>query len=344
MIFRYKTYLIGLLGAMGLFINPVAKSADCFLKNAPQTVYTATPVATYLLMVLAPEKLAGWNFPAPPQAKGIFPDSSFSKPVIGGWFGQGRTPNMENLVATKPQLIVNSGTTVNLEKQASLKQFGIPVCSLKLDRLEDYPTAIRQFGVWLGKPQRANTLADYTQKQIKWLSAQKHKLRTNNVPMKTVYYAETPSGLATECRGSIHSEVIPLSGAINSHLCPASSGKQNRFGRVNINFEQLLAYNPDAIITQDVTFYRQVYVDAKWQALKAVKNKQVFLVPQAPFRWIDRPPSFMRMIAAPWLMHKLYPDQVQWNDIRQTKEFFHLFFQVSLTDKQVQTILNGKTL
>lgn len=335
----------GLLSFAAAILAPLfalpAYSAPCQIEQTPERVYAANPVVTYLMMAMAPDKLVGWNFPPPKQARGIFPDDSFSKPVIGGWFGQGQPPNMEELLRAKPQLMLVSGATVGSKQQSVIEKMGVPVCHLKLDTLDDYPQDIRNLGQWLGKPQRGEQLAKLIESKLALLRTEKSKLEKTG-PLKTVYYAESPSGLATECRGSIHSESIPLAGAINPHICPSDHAKQSRFGRVDINFEQLLRYNPDAIVTQEIAFYERVYEDPKWQSLKAVKNKQVFFMPQVPFRWMDRPPSFMRVLAAEWLMQQLYPQQVALDVTRSTHDFINAFFEVSLNEAQLHKILSGE--
>ncbi|WP_319558552.1 ABC transporter substrate-binding protein [Thiomicrorhabdus sp.] len=322
-------------------ISNAAADDACHLKHEPQRVYSANPVVTYLMMAMAPEKLVGWNFPPPPQARGIFPDNSFDKPVIGGWFGQGRTPNMEELIRSKPDLMLLSGATVNTDQQRVVEKLGVPVCYLKLDRLTDYPQDLRNLGHWLGKAQRGEKLAQEVEHILNRLAEHKRMLQAQGA-LKTVYYAESTSGLATECRGSIHSEAIPLAGGINPHICPNDHAKQSRFGRVDINFEQLLRYNPDAIVTQEIGFYERVYQDAKWRSLKAVQNRQVFFMPQVPFCWMDRPPSFMRLLAAEWLMAQLYPQSLNTDLLKVSGDFIETFFQVRPDDVQLQRILNGE--
>jgi iron complex transport system substrate-binding protein len=156
-----------------------------------------------------------------------------------------------------------------------------------------------------------------------------------------VYYAQSPSGLETECVGSIHAEVIPLAGGKNPHYCPADAEQGSRFGKVSISFEQLMRYNPDAIVTQEKAFYDKVYQDPRWRNLKAVQNKQVFFMPQAPFRWMDRPPSYMRLLAMQWLMAQLYPEQTDIDMVEQVRGFFKQVFDTDLTETQIQRVLQG---
>ena len=47
--------------------------------------------------------------------------------------------------------------------------------------------------------------------------------------------------------------------------------------------EQLLASQPDFIITIDPTFYAAIWHDAAWQQIAAVRSKHVYLAPALPF-------------------------------------------------------------
>ena len=69
------------------------------------------------------------------------------------------------------------------------------------------------------------------------------------------------------------------------------------------------------------------------------KEGHIFLVPKVPFNWIDRPPSFMRLLGVRWLTHVLYnvPDAAQFK--QEMKDFYMLFLHVNLTEEQINRIL-----
>lgn len=305
-----------------------------------ERVYGANPIVTYLLMTLAPDTIIGWNFEPPKEARGIFPDASFAKPVVGGWFGQGRVANVETLLKEKPQLLIMSDVTVDLNHQQTLLKLGLPTCYLTLDHVHDYPQAFRDLGKWLNRSEKAEQLASLAEKWLAEQDARLLELEKRQITPKTVYYAQTPAGLSTECRGSIHAEVVELAGGVNPHICP-KNGESNRFGMVEIGFEQLATYNPGVIVTQERAFFDKVYQDPKWKKLPAVQNNQVIFMPQTPFRWIDRPPSYMRLLGMQVLMEKLYPNEFDYQIEARVKEFFAVAFEKNLTDEQVKSILAG---
>ncbi len=326
---RRRAWLAGLIAA------PLLPWAERAMAAAPTRVYGANPVVSYLLAALAPETFLGWNFPPPPQSRGYFSDAVLAKPVIGGFFGQGKSPNVEVLLSTRPELAIVSGAAAvgTQVSEVQLKKLGIAVKNLSLDKVADYPAAIETLGQWLGITARVQPAADLCRRLLAQL---------NSLPMPqpapVIYYAEQANGLATECPGSFHAEVLDLLHATNPMQCPG--GKTDGFGMVRISLETLYQMNPQWVLTQEPQAVHAFERDARYANLAAVKNKQILLAPQVPFRWIDRPPSFMRILAAFWLYDRVYPGHHRFDLARITKEFMRAFFNVSMSDDALSAMLN----
>jgi iron complex transport system substrate-binding protein len=319
----------------GLVAAPFLSLPTYALAGTYKRVYGANPVVSYLLAALAPETFIGWNFPPPPQSHGYFSDVTLKKPVIGGFFGQGRTPNVEVLLSSKPDLAIISGaasisTSVS---ETQLKKLGIPVKDLILDKVTDYPAAIEMLGQWLDISARVQPAADLCRTLL---------AKFNTLPMPkpspVIYYAEQNDGLATECPGSFHAEILDLLQASNPVSCPG--GDHGGFGMVRISMEDLLKINPEWVLTQDPQTYETIQNDPRYADLLAVKMGQIALAPQIPFRWIDRPPSFMRILAAFWLYDRLYPAHHRFDLESLSKQFIQAFFRVEMTQMQTQLMLN----
>ncbi|WP_407275408.1 ABC transporter substrate-binding protein [Halothiobacillus sp. DCM-1] len=303
--------------------------------SAPTRVYSASPVTTYLLAALAPDVLVGWNFPPPAQAKGFFTPAVLAKPVVGGFFGQGKTPNTEALLATRPELAIVSGaTSVNIQESSeALARLGIPSRVIRLNSMDDYPAAIEQLGQWLGRSEAFAPKAAFCRSLLSEFAA----LPLPHPP-PSAYYAEQADGLASECPGSLHNEVPDRLRLRNPVQCPG--GQHNGFGMVRISAETLLAANPDWIITQDMAAYQAFTQQPRWQGLRAVQDRQVLLAPQQPFRWLDRPPSIVRLIAVFWLYDRLYPGHHRFDLTELTQKFFQVLFNASLSKAAIESLLN----
>lgn len=301
----------------------------------PTRVYGANPVVAYLIAALAPDTLVGWNFPPPKQAKGFFTPEVLAKPVVGGYFGQGKTPNSEALLATRPELAIVSGaTSVNInESKQALARLGIPSRVITLDSMDDYPTAIEQLGEWLGRSKQFAPKAAFCRALLAEFST-----LPQPKPAPAMYYAEQNDGLASECPGSLHNEVPERLGLRNPIRCPGD--ERNGFGMVRISAETLLAANPDWILTQERAAYTAFRKEPRWQALRAVEDHQVLLAPQMPFRWLDRPPSILRLIAVFWLYDRLYPGHHRFDLTELTQRFFQELFNTTLSAEATLRLLN----
>lgn len=319
----------------GIVASPFFTAPSKTYASTPARVYGANPVVSYLLAALAPEQFLGWNFPPPPQSRGYFSDTVLAKPVVGGFFGQGRTPNVELLLENRPDLALVSGaTSVSTSvSETQLKKLGVPVKRLILDKVSDYPSAIETLGQWLDISERVQPAADISRMLL---------AKFNTLPMPkpapVIYYAEQNDGLATECPGSLHSEVQDLLQATNPVSCP--SGEHSGFGMVRISMESLLRMNPEWVLTQENQAFEALQRDPRYADLMAVKLGQVILAPQIPFRWIDRPPSFMRLLAAFWLYDRLYPAHHRFDLEVLCKQFIKAFFNVEMTQIQLELMLN----
>jgi len=299
-------------------------------------IYGTSPPATNLICAVAPEKLAGLNTPIREREKKFTAPCIMNLPVVGGWFGQGQTPNMETLMAVRPDLILvwrSRESMKNMDIEKTLKPLNAPLVFVVLDHVEDYPALFRFMGRLLNEEKRAEILALYAEKTLYDMKAVR-----NAVPDRekvTVYYAENDDGLSTECADSIHAELIALTGGVNVHSCKAKEG----YGMDKVSMEQVLLYDPQVIITHSLPFYTGLLADRRWQSIRAVKEKRVYLIPREPMNWFDRPPSFMRLIGARWLAHNLYPALYPLNVDEETHKFYSLFLERPLSKAELREIL-----
>ena len=93
-------------------------------------------------------------------------------------------------------------------------------------------------------PERGERLAAYADATFADVDAVLAKVPPDDRPR--VYLARGPDGLETGLRGSINTEIIERVGGIN--VADAGSERQ---GIANVQLEQILAWNPDTIVTWD---------------------------------------------------------------------------------------------
>jgi iron complex transport system substrate-binding protein len=252
----------------------------------PHKVFGASPPVTYMLYTIDHSILAGLNFPVREWEKRYLHKSMQDLPVLGGWFGQGGAPNLEMILKINPEIVVKSryNSAMDDKVDQTLKKISIPVVNIALNTISDYPGAFLCLGQALGRTARAEKLAGYTRKTLSEMAA----LRAS-IPFRqkvSVYYAEGVDGLSTECDSSQHAELIGIAGGQNVHQCQT----RDLYGMEKISFEQLMIYNPEVMLVMENVFYEKVFSDPLWQRIKAVRNKRVYLIPNQPFNWFDRPP------------------------------------------------------
>lgn len=299
-------------------------------------VWPAYPPVMHLVYAIDPNLLAGWTMPVPDSRYIRVPDRNL--PVVGGWFGQ-RTPNIESLIALKPDLALAWDQTVAARPDMveKLNKLNIPVVAVRIFRLSDYPDAFRFLGDVLERRQRAEKLAveiEQTIRRMKQFSSQ-----IPNEKKVSVYFALGPDGLTNDCdHMPFLDEAIQLAGGRNVYRCTPNT---RTIGK-KIDRERLLMLNPDVIVTQDRIFFSKVYSDAQLKMIKAVKDRRVYLVPNTPFNWLNYPPTYMRSLGVRWLAKTLYPDLYRPDIKKETKQFFKLFLNVDISEKEAGEILMMK--
>ena len=110
-------------------------------------------------------------------------------------------------------------------------------------------------------------------------------------------------------------------------------------GMEKISLEEIIARQPTLIVALDPNFKAFSAQAPEWRNVKAAAEGRVYTVPKIPFNWLDRPPSFMRVLGAQWLANIFYPQALPLDINAETKKFFKLFFGVELTDADVAQLL-----
>jgi iron complex transport system substrate-binding protein len=314
-------------------VDDAGRKAD--LSVSVSRVYAAGPPASILVFALAPDKLVGWTSAFRPEERPFVPAKYADLPTLGRLTGRGNTANIEVVLAANPDLIVDYGSV--LPTYASLadrvhSQTGIPYLLFDgaFDRI---PQSLARLGEILGEATRGAEWERYAQGILADITA-----RVANIPpgaRPRVYYGRGPRGLDTGLAGSINMESIERVGATN---VAAALG---RGGLTQVSVEQVLAWNPDVIITIDRTFYANVWRDPLWQGLSAVRTKRVFLSPNVPFGWIDFPPSINRLVGLRWLARTLYPDAFP-EDLRPfVRDFYSRAYHQTPTPDQLDMLVRS---
>ena len=305
-------------------------------------VFSTNPMGTLYMYAVAPEKVAGLNWAITPMEKKYTSDFYQQLPVLGGNFGGKMiTFNFEEIIRVHPDFIlavgdINPFVVDGLDKMQ--QQLGIPVVLLD-GAIQKTSKVLLTLGRITQSLHKAARLAAYVTNVFTEVETALAKVPEDR--KVTVFYAEGAKGLETDPSGSRHSEVIDVAGGVNV----ARVSEQAGYGRTTVSVEQVLAWNPDVIIVcsdqgfSNDRFYTTIFNDPLWAGLKAVRSRDVYETPFAPFNWMDRPPSINRIMGLIWMTNLLYPHYYDVDIKARTKEFYELFYNRKLSDGDVDEIL-----
>jgi iron complex transport system substrate-binding protein len=331
-----------LLGVLVLLIADAIAQARTVTDSAGRSVdipdhiervFAAGPPASILLYVLAPEKMTGWPDPPRPEERLYIAPAYRDLPALGRLTGRGGTANLEVVLRSKPDLILDFGSV--RDTYASLAdnvqtQTGVPYVLID-GRFDATPAALRLVSDILGVKVRGEELARYVEDTFHEIDAALAGVAVEHRPR--VYLARGPDGLETGVVGSINTEIIERAGARN---VAAAAGQK---GLVRVSIEQIIVADPEIILTWDRTVFERIGKDPLWAGVRAVREKQVYLAPTAPFGWIDRPPSVNRIIGLKWLAGLFYPDKIA-SDLRETtRTFYRLFYHVDPSEAELDGLI-----
>lgn len=315
--------------------------------DAPvEKAYASNLIGILFIRTLNIDKLGGWTNTLSDSEKKYVPEKYQDLPMLGGWSSANPSANIEELV--KADIDVIFVTAIVNPKIISMadniqSQTGIPtvIVSSDINKFED---AYKLMGKVLNEEDRAATLGAYCTAELAEV-----KEAVKDIPdSKKVrfYYSEGDEGLETDPSGSMHTQAFDFVNAIN--VADISENTANGIvGQSLVSLEQIIQWNPDYIIRN--TTYTEanpnggaeaIMNNPDWSGINAVKDKNVYQTPALPNNWIDRGPTVNRVIGVKWLAKLFYPDRVTFDVRQDAKEFFSLFYNLDLTDEDLDKILN----
>jgi iron complex transport system substrate-binding protein len=307
--------------ATGREIKPPAKV---------ERVYAAGPPASMLVFAIAPDKLTGWTRAMRPNEAQFLPERYAQLPELGRLTGRGNTANVEVVLKAQTDLIVDVGSTgATLASLATQVQDQTRIPYALFDgRIESTAATLRALGRLMGNEAEAGKLAAWYEREL--ADTKQRVARAKEHPL--VYYGRSPSGLQTGGKGSINVEALDFLGARNA-------AAEARASLVTVSFEQVILWDPEVILTTDPNFWKSVWSDPRWRAVKAVAAKRVYLSPHLPFGWFDFPPGANRLLGIWWAGKLLYPKEFDVDLRAKVTEFHRLFYHREPSAAQLDAML-----
>jgi len=314
---------------------------DVELRKDISRIVASGPNAQMVLVTLAPEMMVGLA-EAPSRAQQpYFPEYYVDLPTLGQFYGKKMSLNLENLMETDTEIIIDVGEIQeegNEDMDGIQKKTGIATIYVEASP-ETYPDAYRKLGKILGKEERAEKLAEYCEETLR--RAEKIKSELSKDDVRTVLFGVSSTGLNCNVSGSVQARVIDLIGAKNA-IQVGEEEVNGRDGGNPVGLEAVYAADPDVIILAAGGPYDKLSdKDSQWSELRAVKEGQYYEIPGRPYSWMSAPPSINQILGARWLMAVVYPELYEGDVYEDAKEFYRLFWDYDLTDKEVEDMLSN---
>ncbi len=291
-------------GPSGVTVTDQRGKAVVLDRPAARIVTLPQPAASMLIAVdqsaahLAGMHQASWVAMRDGLMGEMFPDALKIPHDVAS---QDFTPNVESILALKPDLVVQWGDR-GPGITAPLENAGLKVAGLTYGSQADLAAWITVFATLLGKPERGRAmLAEISSRleKAKTLAA----TRPASGP-RIVYFLQFADGLKVATTKSYNDFYIKLIGGQN----PAASVAGAPTGLVSVDKEQVLAWDPEIVLLGnfDAAMPADMYANPVWKNLSAVKSGRVYKVPLGGYRW--DPPGQESPLMWQWLSEVSFPE------------------------------------
>lgn len=234
--------------------------------------------------------------------------------------GTAKEFDLEGCVALEPDLVI---LPLKLKNAAqTLETLGINVLLVNPENQALLTEMIHLIAAATNTEAKAQALLDYTATQEAYLSS---ALAGATAPR--VYLAGNSSMLNTAGNAMYQADLIRLAGGINV----ADSIDDSYW--VEIDYEQLLVWNPDYIILASDADYtvEDVLSDPNLAHCTAVANNHVYQIPNKAEAWDSPVPG--GILGALWLANILHPDSLSDSDCAaRIDEYYKTFYDFTYSE------------
>lgn len=223
----------------------------------PHRIVSLSPATTELLFDLgAGDRVVGrtrWC-QDPPEALAV--------PSVGDGFA----PNVEAVVARRPDLVVFYHTASNAEAIAQLDAMGIATISLRTDRIADFERAARLLGTLLDRAARADSLIRALEAE---LAAAPAASAASAAPSVAIIAWDNPPIVIGA--SSFLGEIVTLAGARNVFSDVAQPS-------LTVSIETIVARDPDLLLVHTDDSLPGFMARPEWRVVEAVRERRLLRV------------------------------------------------------------------
>ena len=337
--FKKFSFILSVLAVLALTAQAriVLDTKDNKIEIPDKITYAmalVTPMVQIAAMLGNDDKIISGSTKLPPIMTKIFPKIRTNNNPSGMMVS-----SVEAIIAAKPQVVF--GPTDYLLGEQGTKQLraaGIPVVNTVAFRniasIEEIKQSVTLIGAIFGgeSVKKAREFNAYFDENVAFVQSRTAKVAKK----KRVLVLDYKQGhYTTNEAGYMSAAFVAISGGEN---LSSKASKEDMLSKY-INEEQVIVYNPDVIITHTSEGREKILRNTALSRLKAVREKQVFVVPSGIHIWSAR--SAETALCPLWLGQVLYPELfADLNLAQKTREFYKRFYRYDLSENELQEILH----
>jgi len=238
--------------------------------------------------------------------------------------------NLEELMALKPDLVFVWNNVKNVDQ---LEKAGIPVIVCDISTWDHVRSMFLLIGEIMGAQKKAGEMLAFMDKTAAEVKKKTDVLKPSE--RKRVLFVSKTTPLSLMGNTSHNSFMIEMAGGI-------SAADQLAGHFVDVSMEQMYAVDPDVLFVSAASpqALKEILENPQWQALKAVKTRQVYLCPSGVFFW-DKPSAEIPLFLL-WQAHILYPELISGKELyKACSDYYQTFFSYKLSNKELNNLLGA---
>lgn len=262
---------------------------------------------------------------------------------VSSSFSQNGVINAEELLKLDPDVVLYAtGVPEDYEicQQAGIPAVGFSLSVKDFNAVETINSWVELLGEVLNEDLGNEEFIQYGQEMETLVAGRLKEISEEDKPTNIFIHGYDASTVNVPGTKSWGDYWITASGGINA-------GAQAGSGTPTVGAEQIYEWNPDRIFIDNFNdalpedIYENTLANFDWSTVNAVKEKQVIKTPLGMYRWYVTCSDSALMLL--WMAKQNHPDLFEDIDMNQTvKDFYEKFYQVSLTDEEVEYIFTPK--
>ncbi len=262
---------------------------------------------------------------------------------VSSSFSQNGVINAEELLKLDPDVVLYAtGVPEDYEicQQAGIPAVGFSLSVKDFNAVETINSWVELLGEVLNEDLGNEEFIQYGQEMERLVADRLKEISEKDKPTNIFIHGYDASTVNVPGTKSWGDYWITASGGINA-------GAQAGSGTPTVGAEQIYEWNPDRIFIDNFNdalpedIYENTLANFDWSTVNAVKEKQVIKTPLGMYRWYATCSDSALMLL--WMAKQNHPDLFKDIDMNQTvKDFYEKFYQVSLTDEEVEYIFTPK--